>query len=85
MGICVHDTLTILSSIVLITGVGWGEAIWLFYKHENDIHFDNEQNIDRSFVNYEESGYNVNLDLLSILVLIVSFISYEENWVSWKK
>ena len=27
MDIRVHDTLTILGSIVLITGVGWGEAI----------------------------------------------------------
>ena len=44
----------------------WGEPIWPFNAHEN-LHFDNEQDIHTSSEMYEESGYGLNLDMLTIL------------------
>ena len=35
-------------------------------------------------INYEESDYELDLDLLNHLILIVCFISYEK-WNSWRK
>ena len=43
-----------------------GGPIWPFNGHEN-LHFDFEYNIKRSFENYEENGYDLNQDILTIL------------------
>jgi hypothetical protein len=42
-----------------------------YYEHKN-VHFDIEKDIKLSSKNYEESGYNLNLDHL---VLVARFIS----------
>ena len=38
---------------------------WPFIEHEN-LHFDNIYNVHISSKNYEESNYNLGLDLLTI-------------------
>ena len=43
-----------------------GRLIQAFNEHKN-IHFDNEQNIHMSSKIYEEVGYDLHLDLLTIL------------------
>ena len=43
--------------------------IWLVNEHEN-LHFDNEQGIHMNSKTYEESGYGLNLDLLTIKVTL---------------
>lgn len=52
-------------------------------EHET-LHFDNESDVHTSPKNYEESGYDLDLDLQTILVAIVCSISYEK-WANWKK
>jgi hypothetical protein len=59
--------ITILVSIINIIG-GEGQA-WPrrpFKKHKN-LHFDNEQDVYRSSKTSDDSGYGLNLDLLTIL------------------
>ena len=62
-GLRAQNLITILGSIVNIIG---GEPIWPFNEHEN-LHFDDEWDIHMSSEKYEESGYSLNLDLLTIL------------------
>ena len=39
--------------------------IWVLNEHKN-LHFDNELDISMSSKNYEESGYGLELELLTI-------------------
>ena len=49
-----------------ITGQhNWGEPIWPFNEHKN-LHFDNEKDMYMSSKDYEESGYGLKLDWLTI-------------------
>ena len=51
-----------------------GEPIWPFNKHKN-VHFDNIQDGHVNSKYYEESSYDLHLDLANHLVLMVCFIS----------
>ena len=57
--------LPILRSIVgIICGGEAGDGfIWSNIEHEN-LHFDNEENVDMSSQNYEESDYGLDLHLI---------------------
>ena len=63
IGLHAQNMIIILDSIVNITG-GVG-PIWPFNKHKN-LHFDNAHDIHMSSKNYGESGYSLDLDLLTI-------------------
>ena len=43
-----------------------GTPLWTFHEHEN-LHFDNEEDVHMSSKNTKESGYGLNLHLLTIL------------------
>ena len=45
-----------------------GGPLWPFNEHKI-LHLDNEKDILKSLQNYEESGYDLDLDLLTILDL----------------
>ena len=54
--------MSILGSIV---NISWRGPISPSNEHEN-LHFDMKQDIHTSSKNYEESGYGLSLDLLTI-------------------
>ena len=43
-----------------------GKSKWTFNEHKN-LHLDNKYDVHMSSKNYEESGYGLDLDLLTIL------------------
>ena len=72
-GLHVRNTITILGSIVNITGAQEG-PIQPFNEHEN-LHFHNEQDVRMSSENYAEKGYGLNGNFANNLVLILCFTS----------
>ena len=58
---------------------GGGEPKWPLNEHEN-IYFDNERDNHMSSRNYEDSGYGLNLDLLtSCMFHILGAVGYSES------
>ena len=53
-------------------------------RRRESSHFDNELNIHLSSKNYEENGYDLDLDLLTNFVLTMCSTS-EEKWASRQK
>ena len=65
IGLHVQNMITILGLIInIILFYFGGRAIWPFNEHEN-LHFDHEKDINMSSRSYEESGYSLDLDLLT--------------------
>ena len=62
IGLRAQNMLTLLGAVVNMYFGGGG--IWSLNKHTN-LHFDNEQEIHMSSQNYEKSGYDLDLDLLT--------------------
>ena len=61
-----NNTITILGLVFnkILRVCVWGG--YMTNEHEN-LHFGNEHNIHMSSNNYEESGYDLDLDLLTTL------------------
>jgi hypothetical protein len=54
--------ITILDSIIIVVG----EIVWPLNEDEN-LHFDDAQDIRMNSKNYEENEYNLDLNLLIVL------------------
>jgi hypothetical protein len=68
---CAQYVMTILDSIANINS---GDLYDHLYNEHEDLHFENDiDNIHMSSKNYAESHYGLDLDLLTILVLIACF------------
>lgn len=65
-GLCVQNSSTILDVVVNVIGWGEGERAICSYNNFENLHFDNEYDIHRSYEDYEKNGYKNELDLLII-------------------
>jgi len=67
--------------ISVINSTWEGGGLYDHLKSTKILIFDNVENIHTNPQNHDESGYNLDLDMLTIFVLIACFMSYKK-WAS---